>query len=369
MSGKLYKVSEQALYLKARLLIIAYMEYRYYTSTDFATDEAFIQWVKQPTPACNAYWDKVLKEQPEQQHAIEEARLLVQHLSHQSKLTHESDLDEVWENLSAARANYLENGEQDGEEDNVISMRFWQDRTYWVAAAVSVLLLVGGFFLLQSRKAAATVTYATNAGERMRLYLPDSSTVVLNANSSLTLPARWSPDADRHVQLKGQAFFSVTHKINNQRFVVQTPDGLAVEVLGTEFSVTSNPQTSQVILERGKVSLSHEKDKFKQLTMAPGELVELTKGNNIVKKEVDPSLYNAWKDSNLVFENTTLGEIAQILEHSYGYQVSLANPALASLRISASLNMNSPDHILTTVSETLEVAIQKQNNSIIISSN
>ncbi|RIJ42406.1 FecR family protein [Pontibacter oryzae] len=345
------------------------MEYQYYTSTDFATDEAFIQWVQHPTPARDAFWEKVWQEFPEQRSAIDEAKTLVLHLSFQSERIDAAELSEVWDNLGAARQNYLGNGGDNDEEDTVISMRFWQYRTYLVAAAVSALLLVGGYFLVRQYHKEPTVTYATNAGERMRLRLPDSSMVLLNGNSSITLPARWTPDTDRKVQLKGQAFFSVMHTRNSQRFVVLTPDGLAVEVLGTEFSVTSDTKTSQVILERGMVSLSHTKNASQQLTMAPGELVVLTEAYGFVKKEVDPNLYNAWKNTNLVFENTTLGEVAQMLEHSYGYQVSIADPALRGMRISASLNTNSPDHILTTVSETLEVAVQKQNNSIIISSN
>ncbi|ARS35573.1 FecR family protein [Pontibacter actiniarum] len=343
------------------------MEYHYFTATDFAADENFIQWVQQPTRERKAFWEKYLEENPGQRQAIQEARQLVLHLSADNEPALEQDLEDIWARLSEAREHYLSHGEEE-EGDNVIPIRFWQRSAIWIAAAVSALLLVSGYLLLKPEQKQAEITYATTTGERLRLHLPDSSFVVLNANSSITLPATWGPNQDRAVQLEGQAFFSVTHKLNSQRFVVSTADGLEVEVLGTEFSVSNKEHIKRVILERGKVNLHiSQNGERQQLTMAPGDLVEATEATGVAKRRVNPELYNAWKNTSLVFENNTLEEVAQLLEHSYGYTVHISGQGLATQRITAYLNTNSPSHILSTLSETLEVEIQQQNKTITIS--
>lgn len=347
-----------------------WMEYYYMKASELATDEHFIAWVQQPTAAHNAYWENFLQQHPERRQAVQEARELVSALSHDADVVEEWELNELWQGLDERRQQYLRLGDEhaDDEEDNVVPVSLWQRRPLWVAAAVTAILLVSGVLLWQ-RMPQPTVQYATRSGERMRLLLPDSSSVVLNSNSTLTVPKNWSVDEDRMVQLEGQAYFSITHKHNNQRFVVQTGNGLDVEVLGTEFSVTNKGNRQQVILESGKVNLSIARNgKEQELRMVPGDLVEASMAG-ISKKQVQTKLYTAWKNINLDFENNTLGEIAQLLQHSYGYTVHIPDAGLREQRISASLNVNSPEHILSTLSETLQVRVTQQNTHITISSN
>ncbi|WP_276496380.1 FecR family protein [Pontibacter litorisediminis] len=342
------------------------MKYQNYRASDFAADEDFIQWVQQPTEATDALWGAFLQEHPWQRAAVKEARELVQCLSEDPWPAADTALDEVWEQLTAARQRDAEEGE---ESAVVVALKPAGPQKYallW-AAAVALLFVCSFLLFLQQEK---TITYATAAGERMHLRLPDSSTVVLNNNSRLTIPAKWAKDKERIVQLEGHAFFSVTHKHNNQKFVVKTADGLAVEVLGTEFSVSSKGNQQQVILERGKVRLRVPGEgEEQQLEMQPGELVEVTEEKDIIKKKVNPALYTAWKNTGLALENITLEEVGQMLQHSYGYSVTITDPALKQQRITAYLDSNTPSHILSTVSETLQVEVQIQRESITISSN
>ncbi|WP_266206056.1 FecR family protein [Pontibacter kalidii] len=343
------------------------MKYQNYRASDFAADEDFIKWVQQPTEEMDAFWDAYLQEHPWQRTAVQEARKMVLHLSEDSWPAADTALDEVWEQLTAARQRDTEVGE---ESAVVVALEPAVPNKYallWAAAAAA-LLLVSSFLYYQQRE--TTVTYATAAGERLHLRLPDSSTVVLNANSTLVLPAKWPKDAERTVHLEGQAFFSVTHKHNNQKFIVETADGLAVEVLGTEFSVSSKGNQQQVILESGKVRLKVPGEgEEQQVEMQPGELVEVTEQRHIIQKKVKPALYTAWKNTDLVLENITLEEVGQMLQHSYGYSVTITDPALKHQRITAYLDSNTPGHILSTLSETLQVEVQTQHKSITISSN
>lgn len=348
------------------------MKYVNYRVADFATDEDFILWVQRPTEEADAFWDKFQQECHWQRKTVSEARELVLHLSQEFETAPEDELDELWDVIAKERQHYLTYGEQQSESDNNSNKFIFGSAPkfsmMWAAAAAAVLLLVSGFLLYQQRQ--TTITYATTAGERLHLRLPDSSLVVLNNNTKLIVSTDWSSDEDRIVQLQGQAFFSVTHKHNNQKFIVQTPDGLEVEVLGTEFSVSNKDDLRQVILESGKVNLSYKDEKGEQqLEMAPGELAEVTETNGILKHKVQPELYNAWKDSKLLLEDKTLKDVAKLLSHSYGYSVAITDPSLKTQRITAYLDNNTPDHILSTVSETLGVKVSRENKNITISSN
>ncbi|GAB3818472.1 FecR family protein [Pontibacter rugosus] len=345
------------------------MNYINYRASDFAADEQFIKWVQQPSQEQDAYWEKFLLQNPKMKTAVYEARELVLHLSHDADEVPEWELDEMWQELEQSKKQFLLDGDVEGDaEDNVIPMNFWQRKPWLMAAAIAAILMVSGVLLLQQWQQQAVKVYATKANERMELLLPDSSSVVLSANSSLTMPAKWSVDKDRLVQLEGKAYFSVTHKRNHQRFVVETTDGLKVEVLGTEFSVSNKEEKKQVVLENGKVHLTLNQNGLQQeVGLAPGDMVEADARNGISKKQVDTKLYTAWKNSKLVFDNTTLHEVAQMLEHSYGYKVNIKEPALENERITAYLDKNSPEHILSTLSETLQVEVNKQDKNITIS--
>lgn len=343
------------------------MKYLNYTAADFATDEHFIEWVQCPTEEADAVWAAFLLEHPWQQAAIKEAREMVLYLSDDLHPAADEAIEEVWEQLLIARQQYSAFGERLGRDRDVTSSARNRVVFLWAAAAAA-LLLVSGFLLYQQRE--NPLTYATAAGERMHLRLPDSSYVVLNSDSRLMLPASWSKDKPRVVQLEGQAFFSVTHQHNNQKFIVETADGLEVEVRGTEFSVNSKGPLQQVVLESGAVNVAIKTERgVMEVGMAPGELVEVSGIGNFTKKKVQPQVYTAWKSASLVLENKTLGEVAELLRHSYGYAVVLADTSLSDQRITAYLDHNTADHILSTLSETLEVKIQKDSKNITISSN
>ncbi|MBF9254483.1 FecR domain-containing protein [Pontibacter sp. 172403-2] len=343
------------------------MDYSEYDVADFAADDFFIQWVKNPTAAGNQFWIKWLADNPAKQEAIQEARKLVVILSGDEDKIQDWELDEIWQKLSEARAPYTP-AETTGAK--VIPLRFWQKRATLVAAALGLLLLVAGF-ILSKLVHNPPVEYATRYGERRTIQLPDSSVVVLNANSSLTVPAEWTSGKPREVHLKGEAYFSVSHKLNNQKFIVYTSDGIQVEVLGTAFNVSDRGNKSEVVLASGKVRLNIARTgENKQVIMLPGELVEVPdKAGTITKREVNTALYTSWKDNKLVFDNTSLREIATMLEDDYGYTVVFRDTTLADKEITAYLDAGSLDDILVTLSETLDMKITRENKKTIMISN
>ena len=117
--------------------------------------------------------------------------------------------------------------------------------------------------------------YATDAGERQKILLPDGSEVYLNEQSKLTYTNSWENNKERIVQLSGEAYFNVkeeAYKGEKVKFKVNT-GALSVEVVGTEFNVNQNKKKTKVSLHSGKIRMNIP-DIHQTLEMNPGDIVE-----------------------------------------------------------------------------------------------
>ena len=167
------------------------------------------------------------------------------------------------------------------------------------AAMAIAATVVIGWFLINDTKPHQV---STQANERMTFYLPDSTKVILNSESSLA----YKNDFLRHrnVVLEGEAFFDVAHD-RSHPFIVHTED-IEVMVLGTEFNVNTSSTMETVSLEHGKVNVTIP-DNGMNVTLLPSEEVvydPVTK--NIDKRRFDPSETLVWKDDVLVLEDVSL---------------------------------------------------------------
>ncbi len=236
----------------------------------------------------------------------------------------------------------------------------------WMIAASVVLGLLIGAWILQD-----TIIYQTHTtafGETKSLLLSDHTKVTLNANSSLRVPRFGFGTKTREVFLTGEANFAVTHKANNQQFIVKTNKGLEVIVLGTEFTVYSRKQGSKVVLSKGKVQLRYQEGKTqKQLMMKPGDLVTLDPINHL-KQEVtkQPEKYAAWKDHRFIFDDTTLQEFAKIMDENYGIEVVIKDKMLANRTLVGSFRADSADELMDIISEIFNINITRTGNTIVL---
>ena len=243
------------------------------------------------------------------------------------------------------------------------------------------------FIFLFNQDTKKLVDIGTPFGETKAVELPDGSTVTINANSRLSYAANWQTEGDREVWLDGEAFFSVTHTADNQRFIVHT-NQIDVEVLGTEFNVKNRRSKTEIMLASGKVKLtanikenvqepatrSHddspgsETGTARTMIMNPGELVEFSEETKGFKtKIVSPEKYAAWVDNEWVFDQSSLREAIQILEDYYGYEITLTAPAMKDAIFTARVASHDVDVLLEIIAESFELKVSKKQNVITLS--
>nr|WP_295928921.1 FecR domain-containing protein [uncultured Dyadobacter sp.] len=239
---------------------------------------------------------------------------------------------------------------------------------YWtrIAATVSVLIMVGIGMYFFGRRNGMTVE-RTGFGETRVISLPDGSQVVLNGNSELSYDAAWQDL--REVRLEGEAYFKVVHTRDHRRFRVRTGSDFSLDVLGTEFNVSRRKSGTRIVLNEGKVQCYLGSSAGDTLVLRPGEMVRFAdKPTDYVKEHVEASAYSAWKDHKLVFNNTSLREIAALLQDTYGLETEVDQPDLLSRQISGSVPTDNVELLLEGIAEASAVSIQREGNHLTIRS-
>ncbi|HET6544431.1 MAG TPA: FecR domain-containing protein [Chryseolinea sp.] len=232
---------------------------------------------------------------------------------------------------------------------------------WWLAASVLLFFSASLYFFKDSF---LYKTYSAEYGMIKSVMLEDGSTVTLCANSSIKILRDFMDHDNREVWIKGEAFFEVSKKANRMKFIVHT-DNLDVEVLGTKFNVNNRRGKTEVILAEGKVKLM-AKDRA-PLIMNPGEQVSLsnTQGN-FQKHAVKTEAYGAWRKNMLVFEDTPLAEVAQVVQDYYGVKVIITDSLLATRQFTGTLPNNDLDVILLALKTSYKIEIEQSNEYIIL---
>jgi transmembrane sensor len=322
-------------------------------------DTAFQQWVLHPDKESNLFWTKWLLQHPEKEPLIDQAREIVLALPFNDNLS-DDEVEEEWEKLQAKIISSAKINKMPLPEPR---QRWWQEYQGIAAVFIGIALVVGILVITRYSKQVENIAYATSYEQTKTINLPDGSTVILNANSSVTFPGNWSQDEPREVWLRGEALFSIRHTRNHQRFIVHTGNKADIEVLGTQFNVYNRHQKVQVVLTQGQVQIAGLDQQH--IPMQPGELVEWQAGK-WRKQRVNTLLYTSWINQELHFEQTPLAEIAQKLQDQYGLQVSFENDALKALRFTGSLPTNNITECNHLLSKVFDVDITQNKKNLII---
>lgn len=243
-------------------------------------------------------------------------------------------------------------------------------RYIWISGIAASLLLLTAIGITQFwGNPIQTITHHTEFGETKTILLPDSSRVVLNGNSTLQYTSTFEGDSTREIWLEGEAFFDVERKAaQNQRlsrFIVHAGQ-VQVEVLGTEFNVNDRHNRTQVVLHEGKVKI-HRKQ-AEDLTLNPGDLVELSgEQNELVQKTVNSEDYFSWTESEWVFDNSPLSDIAEKLRDINGLEVEFTDERLKSLAFTGRSSSQDMDLLIEILERSFEIRIVRLGNRIVLS--
>lgn len=312
-------------------------------------------------PAENAAIQIWLAESPDHRELLEELRQVL-HTADSAKPETPVDTDAAWARVQQ---------QMKPPGGKVVQMSRKKNYRTWRVAALAAMFVGVIFFagvLIYSIPAGGPVEMAVVATENNTRTdtLPDGTIVTLNKNSTINYPESF--ENGRYVMLTGEAFFDVAHN-PDKPFIIEA-DALEITVLGTSFNVSSyqDDETTEVVVATGKVAVKDAAGRV--VDLLPGEKAVYEKDIKTMHKTVNDDIdYQFWRLKKLVFANTSLSEVVDVLNRQYQAKLSLENDAAAACRFTATFEDDSLQTILDVLTATFALELEETADGRILKGN
>jgi ferric-dicitrate binding protein FerR (iron transport regulator) len=178
-------------------------------------------------------------------------------------------------------------------------------------------------------------------GQISEFKLTDGTKIWVNSGTRIKVPVNFS-SKHRIIMMEGEAFFQVT-KDQHHPFYINANE-LSVKVMGTSFNVSAYPSEkySEITLVEGKVGVK-ERNGDRLGVLLPGQqLVYDNIARTKLKREVDISPYEAWRDGKMIFKGQTLSEIALKLERWFNVEINFKDESIGQIKFTGTILKNKP---------------------------
>ncbi|WP_026210239.1 FecR family protein [Flexithrix dorotheae] len=301
------------------------MKYENYRLEDFLEDEYFIKWVVNPTADSNLFWNAWINSHPEKHVMIIEAKSFI------SGLRYKNYFRATDEELIDSFEGVLKKAQKSRNKNKVYNGFFLK---FSVAASLLFLIFFSSplkDYLTSPKDFSTTGEYFSKAatrGQKLTFILEDGTKVILNAESKISFPEKFSK-GKREVFLTGEAFFEVT-KDSIRPFIIHSQN-IVTTVLGTTFNIRAYQDENEIEVNvvTGKVKVE-SKDESENIEsnhiLFPNDMLSYNKENKrILKEAVNPGEKTAWKDNTILFDNKNLKTILKELERWYNVEFIVEN--------------------------------------------
>ena len=204
-------------------------------------------------------------------------------------------------------------------------------------------------------------TIETPSGKNLRVILPDSSQVLLNAHSRLS----YTQKKERHATLEGEAYFEV-RKDKEHPFVVQAGTARAC-VLGTSFNIRHYEQEQiHITLLTGSLAIESEATNNPEI-MKPGDDASLQEDGQFIIQKKGETSRPMWTSGYFSFDDAPLSEVLCELGRWYNINVTVLHPEATTrnlhFKCKRSLEL---DDILEILNELGGFRLVKKENTIFV---
>lgn len=198
-----------------------------------------------------------------------------------------------------------------------------------------------------------------------KIILNDGSLVWMQGESKVMYYEKQN-DGARYATFEGEALFEVV-KDEHHPFIVQCGD-VKVKVLGTSFSIKTNPEHVELTVLTGKVNLSSAANtegidvlpQEKVIYKSNGEFEKLSTN----KKEIASITVNT--DYNMQFTNNRMHDVIKRIESKFNVSVKLSDKNIRNCQITADFTDQSLEKSLQLITEVLDVTYSIKDNTVTI---
>lgn len=360
------------------------MNYSHYQLNDFLHDDTFVQWVLYPDT--QPQWPDYLRQYPQQESVIQEARQLILALqSAEAEQDHGLSREQLWTRIQ----------QQAGQSQTVImplqTARWWQRPTFrWAAGVVLVMGVLGTLWWMRptntlityselvatARQDTQPVQEVKASTERRQVSLEDGSRVWLEPGSRLAYPRHFGADK-REVVLEGEAFFEVARNPNRPFYVYANE--VVTKVLGTSFRISAFDNARQVLVavKTGKVSvykqnrIDFDDPETRGIVLLPNQQGVFDRFNESLNRRLldDPlPLQSDARTGGRKFDEVRVSVVLAELERLYGVEILYSEETLANCVLTVTLQGDSLYDQLDIICQTIGATYKEIDAQLLIES-
>ncbi len=265
--------------------------------------------------------------------------------------TIDPDTDAQWRSLKST----LDTGQSESSGSFVIPKRYILKPAISLAVVCTILIAIGVIWLKRS----STKIYETTRGQHSTVILQDSTKIILNSLSEISVNRR-SIDKVRRVSLKGEAMFHV-HR-NEAPFIVTTDIG-TVQVLGTEFNVRVRDDRMEVAVLSGSVKMSVKQNNIdSSIVLTKGQIAFCSKYEFPGMPDILPFAdYPGWMNGRLMFYRSTLSSVCRELEMQFDIRIRTENPDLRTKTLTGVIDGQNAESAVKTLVQVTGTTIRYEN--------
>jgi ferric-dicitrate binding protein FerR (iron transport regulator) len=232
------------------------------------------------------------------------------------------------------------------------------------------MLLGGSMYWLASDRSVNETEIANNELKVVtfkgpdNIFLPDGSTVILNASSELSYNESFGKNS-RDVSLEGEGFFDVVHE-PDLPFIVNTGK-VKTKVLGTSFNVRAFPgENVKVTVARGLVEVASDNRIYGQIK--PDHQITIdSQTDDFVSEEVRTENEITWKERMLILKDVTMQEAAKLIAERFDVTVTVNSKELQQCEVNTFfMKGESLDQVLEVLSEMTKAKYSVKGKTAII---
>jgi len=239
----------------------------------------------------------------------------------------------------------------------------------YAASIAAVVLVAFTVFQLTRDNKAVLKSYASGNAVSSPVALADGSHIVLNAGSEVKFPEKFGSHS-REVYFWGEAFFEIASD-PSRPFVIETGDA-RIKVLGTSFNVKAYPGTgiTEVVVNTGTVLLFYvdkNDNVLGQVILHKGDKGVYNRITHKLAKMLNDDLnFISWKTGMLVFNETSLDKVMDVVGKKYGVTFRTNNPELYRLKLTATFDNESLDSVLEVLSLVHKLQFTHNGNDYLV---
>lgn len=226
--------------------------------------------------------------------------------------------------------------------------RLFYSTNLFKAAAILFLVVASNFMVYRLMNETPTqepIVYqeiVVPRGNRMKLVLPDSTSIWLNNETKLRYASNFSA-SNREVELSGEAYFNVHHDAKHP-FIVKVGTQ-RIKVLGTRFSVNAYPEDNfiETSLVSGSVAFeSNRKINGKsEFRLEPGYSLFYDKQNNSIStQKIQSSYFQYWENGVYAFKDESFESLSLKIKRIFNVEVIFADEFLKKKTYTGTININ-----------------------------